>query len=614
MTPTTKRELALITVILLGLAATRLLRLHGLDMHTDEIWSVWQTFGTPADILRWTPFDWPPLSYLLIGGWRVLVGLEPEALRVLPVLWFMLATATLYRAVRYLGTPSAARFAVLVWAALGSVLRFSTEIRGYMFMLLLLTAALWFTVRYFAAQQAQWRRALPLSLALVGMFYTYLPSVFGMAALGLFTLLTYPRRVLRWWRVGVIAGPLAVPLIVAMRGATAERVAGNWPYPPLADAWRTVEMLVIFRYDGVSMLVWVGLLALAAGILVWRRGFDRVAWGFGAWALLLPLGLYIGHPLAGLFRDHYGMALTVGLAAFIGWGLAQAGRWGQRAAVLGLTVLLAWPVHLSYYAGYWRDWDEQLSWLAQRYRPADRVVVDPNCCLGHHYEWDYMVRRYFPQGLNFADHPGEAARVWYITYEGRQDTDLAGAVRDGRIAREFIGPTEFLFRLYEAPPDREGLPFPNGMRFHGAQIIDERGHPAVASGPVSLFHEGDTVRVRLWWAVDESPTLDYSVSLRLVPLADADPLDGAAISDSPPQTVTLTVDGTPPPAETSQWQPGRFYIEDRALTLPYPTAYRGGEYVLKLAVYFWQDGTPLPVPGADGDGLLTIGRVAVDAW
>ena len=64
---------------LLILAASRLIALNGLELNTDEVWSIWQSFGTPEQIIRWTPYDWPPLYYLILGGWKIFVG--PVTLR-----------------------------------------------------------------------------------------------------------------------------------------------------------------------------------------------------------------------------------------------------------------------------------------------------------------------------------------------------------------------------------------------------------------------------------------------------------------------------------------------------------------------------------------------------
>src|SRR5215216_5973057 len=82
---------------LLLVAASRLLVLHHIRMGGDEIWSVWQTLGTPSQIMQWTPFDWTPGYYLTLVFWRGFAGMLPFALRMLSLLVFLMGCAGLYR-------------------------------------------------------------------------------------------------------------------------------------------------------------------------------------------------------------------------------------------------------------------------------------------------------------------------------------------------------------------------------------------------------------------------------------------------------------------------------------------------------------------------------------
>src|SRR5664279_2318598 len=113
--PRSTLALAAITFILLIVAASRILHITSLTMNWDEVWSIWQTFGSPADILRWTPTDWPPLHFLFIGFWKELVGIQPAALRVSSVLASLLGASFAYRAARRLGGERAGLFAALVY-------------------------------------------------------------------------------------------------------------------------------------------------------------------------------------------------------------------------------------------------------------------------------------------------------------------------------------------------------------------------------------------------------------------------------------------------------------------------------------------------------------------
>lgn len=79
--PLTSRHWVLVTALLLLIAASRSLRWPDLLMNPDEVWSVWQSVGSPLEIIRRTPYDWPPGYFLLMGFWQALVGTEPLRMR-----------------------------------------------------------------------------------------------------------------------------------------------------------------------------------------------------------------------------------------------------------------------------------------------------------------------------------------------------------------------------------------------------------------------------------------------------------------------------------------------------------------------------------------------------
>src|SRR5258706_6505072 len=96
-TSTARLQLALVTLILLVIAASRIPRLRTFEMDTDEVWSVFQSVGTPKQIVAWTPFNWPPAYYLAVGGWRSFVGIHPKIIRLLSVFVFLIGAALVYR-------------------------------------------------------------------------------------------------------------------------------------------------------------------------------------------------------------------------------------------------------------------------------------------------------------------------------------------------------------------------------------------------------------------------------------------------------------------------------------------------------------------------------------
>jgi hypothetical protein len=195
--------------------------------------------------------------------------------------------------------------------------------------------------------------------------------------------------------------------------------------------------------------------------------------------------------------------------------------------------------------------------------------------------------------------PGDHRRIWYVTIDGREDPAMKAAVLEKRAPGEYVGPWHFLIRLYEAPPDVQGVLYENGMRFHGAEIVNG------ASPGYPVYREAETVRLKMWWSVDDgSPvTLDYSITTQ-VPSRDGTSL--IAQVDGPPQV------GPELPAETSRWTPGQFYVEEREFALPEPLL--TGVYRVNMAVYWWQDQKRLNAPGVNADGMREIAIFRVKSW
>ena len=144
-------------------------------MNPDEVWSVWQTFGTPEQIMHWTPYDWPPGYYLTLGLWRRLTGQHPIMLRYLSILAFLIGSSCLFRLSRRLHGVNAALLVMPIYAALGYGILLSVEVRGYALLLgLLPTGVLADACATLIILSL--KRALLLALSLAAMFYVSVTS------------------------------------------------------------------------------------------------------------------------------------------------------------------------------------------------------------------------------------------------------------------------------------------------------------------------------------------------------------------------------------------------------------------------------------------------------
>jgi hypothetical protein len=136
------------------------------------------------------------------------------------------------------------------------------------------------------------------------------------------------------------------------------------------------------------------------------------------------------------------------------------------------------------------------------------------------------------------------------------------------------------------------------MRFHGAEIME--GDRPFNGTPV--MREGQTFKVRIWWSVDKPVDLDYSVSLSLSRVVVESNWDSAPNIVFPQGA----------PHETSRWQPGQIYVEERDLQIPYP--YSRGGLALNLVLYWFGDNQRLIAPGVGADGNRMLKRIEIVAW
>lgn len=113
------------------------------------------------------------------------------------------------------------------------------------------------------------------------------------------------------------------------------------------------------------------------------------------------------------------------------------------------------------------------------------------------------------------------------------------------------------------------------------------------------LNAGDALNFALQWRVDVPPSLDYSLFIHVTPADDAAPL---AQADLP-----LDSAGLP----SSVWQSGEFWTTTPQLALPDDLP--AGRYDVWLGVYFYGDGTRLPVAGAGQSGdRAKLGQIVIE--
>lgn len=580
-------------IIFLILLLSRISRLLSFQIDGDELWSIWQSIGSLDKVISWIPYDWPPLHYVSVWGWGQLTGIHPFTERLFSLFIFLIGAACMFRAaLRITKSVRGALVATLAYGAFGFTVYLSMLVRGYVLVYALTPLYFWLTVRYFDTPKLVWQRAIPVGIVMVALFYTHLTTIFVFFIVGLYMLIVYSRRIWRWVLPGIVAAILAAPQIISKLQIAATRLeaVARLQMPPFFDAigaWYA-------DFFGVAALVWV-ILGVALILLALRE--NRRQWLALLLWVLFPILMYFLNTRVGFFSLRHLAWVGVGIALLPGMSAAKL----RQVVVAGLGVLLIasmfQPVSDKYLLYGTLPTLDNFRWLAQHWREGDVIYRDSATLPGAPEAWDYFARVYFPNGLRFTDKPEDKTlrRVWYVSVDGRE-TDKA-RVATGRVSGEFVGPWNFLFRLYEAPPDPTGILFENGMRFHGYEVVNN------ATPGLLVAHENETIRLRVWWSVDRQLDRDYSIVIQTLKI-------GALIAQTPDRAGSGQT-----PKETSQWQPGILYTEEMTLTLP-QNLYTAGNNVnqtfdLSLVVYQWWDNVRIQANGKD---QLPLGALNAVAW
>jgi len=601
---------------LLALGALRVTRLNDmLNLTNDEVWSTWQAVDGPRAILARTPFDWPSGYFLLLGGWQALVGQHPVMLRYGMALCFLMGAAAMYRAGRrWWGGHTAGLLVMTVYGFGGWAIYMSTLVRGHGLTFALAPAGLWLALRYFDAPSI--RRGVPLAVVLASLLYVHATTGVFYVALGLFTLAAYgPWRAVRLW-VPVVAGMglLVLPELINKLGLIVDsRQSLAVELNPLPE--------LLWDYFGRRApqmgVWWLVLMGAGLALALWRARKQPTRAGALAIWIMFPLVMLLP-PLQDLFTPRYTNWYMAGLALAVGGGLAAGPRPVGGGAVVALLVVGALPYDLYDYDRYGVDAGTTFADLADAMHAGDVLLVDPNIFAEKPVaseKWDYYREVFFPAGMPLLEAEdyltltadgvpagawNNVRRVWYLRDREDETPGLRDQLRETHIRREFFGPPGFFAELYEGPPDLDGVAFENGMRFHGADVLEGDGYNTHFQ---PVFREQDTVRLRTWWSVDESPELDYSVGLYM--------LDRNGVLEAS-EDVTALVQLSPgedaPEMATSTWEPGMYYTMEHTL----PTTDNSDE--IMLAVYQWWDNVRVEGEETDENGLYQVLDFALKSW
>ncbi len=602
--------------VLLIAAAAIFSHLDDLSMWYDELFAVFHSKGTLAQVLRERDLAWPPGYPLALHIWIKIMGPNDLVVKLPGALAAMLGTAFAYRAGRRLHGRTAGRLAALAFGTSGYTVYFATEARAYGISASFAMLLVWLHLRWSA--RPTWRRAFLYTLAAIAWLYLHFGAgplliLFGvdvgLRALPELRQRRVPRQLWWWPLIMAATGVAFLPLLpqfldfTRLRSAAAAKTnldtLPRFFHEGLAPVYRAYSS----RQDVLCALILVAAL-LGLGRAAWRGGRQMrasIVWLL-LWGVGFPLLVYLTRFETIAFSTRY--LNTTGPAVFLlmGIGIAQLPRPGRSLGAalllaLALAPLQPFEYRISYeYSPPVRD---MVRALAEKFKPGDVLVVDPGCeCGPPSMAWNYYEALYFPGGhIPLAADGSEAGRsIWYLVRKGREDADIQASVARGRVeTANFWGPWYFIATRYAAPPRTPGYTLgEDGLHFRGATVTP-------GSGP---YVAGDVISVESWWSTDAPLPLDYSIGLYLM-----NPNTGAMLAQNSSGPA-----GPEAPPQTSGWEPGALYRDVRSIQIPWHI--KMGDYQIWLAVYHWADGERLaPPPEAEqSQNSLILQAFRVESW
>ena len=600
-------------------------RLHAAGLarfNHDEVRSISSALGTPAQIIAWQPPDWPPLYFLFLNVWREWIGLNPLLLRYTGVLFFVMAGAGVYLLAKHMFNARAGMLSLLAFSALGLNIFLSTSLRPYALLFALYPLAFWCGWQFFS--KWRWGYGMAFAALLAVMFYTAYTAPVAFLVMGVVLLVNFPRRWWAWFPIAILALLFASPQLMDVFGTSYATSRASLPsgatLNPAGDGFLAYWWFRYVAFFGHVAPLWMAVLVLAS---VWALRHERVPTP----TTLALIGLVGAMPLfiatlgtaMGFAESRYWWGLALAFALLIGYGLSYAPRVLQAGfALFCVGVMFVHIPEGTFFYGLGElptRFEDTFTVLADEWQSGDVLILDERCAgnaeherpfCGYPEEWDYYQMTYFPNGgLTLTDDPSLYRRVWFFHNQNGVNTQQLQAIQQGRLPSVFVGPPTFLFQLYVAPPDPIGIRYENGLRLHGYEIIDPFLNDQANRGAV-VRREGESIRIRLWWSVDEPLTADYSTALHIA----TEITQPAIISlDGAPQPISLQPNvTTPQQGNTSTWESGRFYVDERVLAIPSDVSlkYMLSDLQLYLTVYQWWDGQPIPNPNTHENGRMLL--------
>lgn len=406
-----RQEAIYLLLIVAAGAAFRLYHIGWLSLWLDEAASEWMSRQSVSYLLTVLPTyeTNPPLYYLLLKGWRTLMGDGEAGLRLLSALIGTTTIPLIFAIGKMLGGRSLGGKVGLLAAAMLAFsslhVQYGQEARAYVLLVfavaLVMTCMMWLmlhTLQICARSDepafAQGGRSLPWVLGIMGFAMALIMWAHDTGALavlaivlpGLYWWLTDAkasrRAFIRLAIASIFAVTLFLPYLRYLLGHMAA-VKSFWIQPP---SWLTIvdTLTRVFGSASEAALLYY-LIVVSLGVyginLLWQRAPRAVVLLLLSVALVpMVLELLISVVAMPVFLDRTLLYCNLPLYLAAAYGIAQIPVKGFVAAVVLVNALVA---DLAF---YFKDakkepWDQIAGYLSDSLQPGEPVILLPNYLL-----------------------------------------------------------------------------------------------------------------------------------------------------------------------------------------------------------------------------------------
>jgi len=361
----TKYGFVLLVIVLIGLFA-RIYQLSTQSMWLDEVGSVRLAQLTLPEIVQTLQGDnQPPLYFFILHYWIMPFGISAPAVRLLSVLFGVLAIPMIYLVGRQLFNEEVGLVGALILALSTFNIIYSQQTRAYALMVLLALLSAYFFLRFLQRSSLALSAGYVLSTTLL--IYTHYYGVLVVVAENIYlvTLLalskhrTYKLR--DWVVLQVIVAALFIPWTLVLRQQIL-RNEGTGSLLAQSPAAAIIQTFVSYAGDPVLLALFLGLSVLSVvavqkvrGSMDWKAPLKALqnyslelrrqdllpVYFLVVWLLAVTLItslIAVGVPIG---AEKYAIAGSVALYLLVAKGITNINYRPAKVAVIGVIILIS---------------------------------------------------------------------------------------------------------------------------------------------------------------------------------------------------------------------------------------------------------------------------------